>query len=87
MSKLVATKGHAIITLKPADETFGNGLIVPETFRKGSTEGIVVNSAIDEVVEGDTVLLDNAFVGSAVSHDGVEYIIVVPEEILAVVEA
>jgi co-chaperonin GroES (HSP10) len=85
-SKLKAVSGHVIVSLKAAESTTSNGLVIPENFRKNSTEAVVVDSAYEGVEKGDTVLLSGEWAGSGFTVGGVEYVAVIAEEILAVLE-
>lgn len=85
MTKITAVTGKAVVTLKPSEELSKYGLYIPETVRKApSIEAHVVASQIPDVAVGDLVLLSGEYAGSMFTIDGVEYVTVVTEEVLAV---
>lgn len=86
MTKLTATEGHIIVRLRQPDEKFANGLIIPEAFRKNATQAIVVSTAYDQVDTGDVVLISGEYAGAEVNFEGQQFIVLVPQDILAVVE-
>lgn len=83
--KITAPAGKVVVVLDAAESITENGLIIPEAARKPSTEATVVASGHPDVASGDRVILSGEYAGSAFTVDDVEYVAVVPEEILAVI--
>jgi co-chaperonin GroES (HSP10) len=86
MPTVVAVEGKVVVTLRESEAFTATGLIIPEQHRKPSTEAIVVASSTDEVGIGDIVLLSGEYAGASFKLDGVEYVTVVLEEILGILE-
>ena len=87
MTKVKAVSEKAVVTLRPAEDTYAGGLVIPETHRKSNTQAVVVSSGIADVEVGDVILLSGEYAGASFSVDKVEYITVVADEILAVIES
>lgn len=85
MTKLIAPTGKAILKMDTPEETFSNGLVVPDSAKKNSTRAIVVDSKIPDVEAGDRVVTSGEYAGASFSIDGEEYVVVVAEELLAVI--
>lgn len=85
MTTLIAPEGTAIVTIKPAEATYENGLIVANA-AKISDRAIVVASSIPDVEVADTVLLSGEYAGSSFTLDGKELVAVTAAEVIAVVE-
>jgi co-chaperonin GroES (HSP10) len=85
MTQIIAPAAKAVVTLNPVEEVSAGGLFIVESAREKATEATVVASNIDGVSEGDTIILSGPYAGAGYEVDGVEYVTVVTDEILAVV--
>jgi co-chaperonin GroES (HSP10) len=86
MSTPVAVPGKVVVVLKEAEALTSTGLFIPEAARKPSTEATVVSSGVADVQEHDVVLLSSEYAGASFSIDGKDYVTVVAEEILGIIE-
>lgn len=85
MAQLTAPKNKVIVTLNATDASSSAGLFIPDQARAKSVEGTVVATGYDGVAVGEVLLLSGEYAGAVFEVDKVEYVTVVPEEILAVV--
>ena len=69
----------------PAEETTAGGIIIPDTAREKSSEGVIAAIAADaseQIAVGDRVIY-KAFSGVEVSYNGQDYLIVPVGDLLA----
>lgn len=86
MTHLIAPEGKAIVKIDAPESITSTGIIIPESARENSDHATVVDSKVQDVEAGDRVLLSGKYAGSSFDIDGVEYVTVLAEEILAVIE-
>lgn len=82
--KLAPINGRIVIKRLEAEEKTSGGVYLPDTARKGSTEGKVVavaEDATEEVAVGDRVVYKE-FSGTEITVDGEEYVLVSEEDLL-----
>ena len=86
MTKLQPLNGFVLIKLEETEEAVtAGGIIVPDTAKEKSSEGVIEAIAVDaeeQVAIGDKVIYKQ-YAGTAVEFEGQEYIFVPVGEILA----
>lgn len=87
---LIPTPHHIIVKLKEQEATTDSGLIISKAHQQPSDRAIVVAlpriGAPEGVEIADTVLLTSAWAGANIEHEGVTYVAVLVDEVLAVLE-
>lgn len=86
--KVIKPLGDRVLILpQPKEEKTVNGIIIPNSFKETQSHGEVVatGNSVKFLNEGDTVLY-NKHVGTEYESDGIKYIIVQENDILAIVK-
>jgi co-chaperonin GroES (HSP10) len=86
VTSITPITGKVVVQLIEPETTSAAGLFLIEDARERSTTATVVSSGIMDINEGDTVLLSGPYAGAQYTVDGVDYLTVVGDEVLAVLE-
>ncbi len=86
MKKLQPVNGYVLLKLNEAEEKKSSGgIIIPDTASESKNEGEVIavsNDATKEISVGDRVLYKEMS-GNELEYDGVKYLLIESEDILA----
>lgn len=85
--KIMPLNERVVLKMKEQEELTAGGLFLPNTAKEKPefAEVIAVDTGIEKVKKGDLVLISK-YSGTEVKLEGVEYIIVKEEDILAKIE-